>query len=186
LRAWPPTSAWTPGEALEALAAADLVHADPASGMIRVAYPFSGRPTPHQVALDEGPTVAAMCALDALGIPQMTNRDARIGSTDPSGGQPITVLAIGEAWRWQPAATVVLVATAAGGVCGAVADYCCPHVNFHADPQHAQAYLQAHPGMTGELLGRAEAVEEARRIFGGLLDPQRQAMDGNQRTKGCE
>jgi hypothetical protein len=34
-----------------------------------------------------------------------------------------------------------------------------------------QAYLQAHPGLTGELLGQTDAVATARRIFGGLLDP---------------
>jgi hypothetical protein len=60
-----------PNQALGALAAADLVHSDPASGTIGVAYPFSGRPTSHQVELAGGPTVSAMCALDALGIPQI-------------------------------------------------------------------------------------------------------------------
>jgi hypothetical protein len=56
-----------PREALAALAAADLVHTDPATGRISVAYPFSGRPTSHRVGLAGGPTVSAMCALDALG-----------------------------------------------------------------------------------------------------------------------
>ena len=60
-----------------------------------------------------------------------------------------------------------------------------PHINFHADPQQAQTYLQAHLGMTGELLGQADAVERARRSFGGLLDPQqRQAMGDNDLTRG--
>jgi Alkylmercury lyase len=167
-----------PDQALGALAAADLVHRDAASGTISVAYPFSGRPTSHQVELAGGLIVSAMCALDALGIPQMTRRDARIRATDPVSGQAITVEAHHGAWRWEPAPTVVLVATAAGGVCGAVADCCCPHINFHTDPQHAQTYLQAHPGMTGEPLGQADSVATARRVFGGLLDPQRrQATD---------
>jgi hypothetical protein len=157
--------------ALGALAAADLVHRDAASGTISVAYPFSGRPTSHQVELAGGPTVSAMCALDALGIPQMGRRDARIRSIDPVSGQPITIQTHHGPWQWQPATTVVLVATAAGGVCGAVADCCCPHINFHTDPQHARVYFQAHPGMTGELLDQADAVATARRIFGGLLDP---------------
>jgi Alkylmercury lyase len=157
--------------ALAALAADDLVHRNPASGTISVAYPFSGRPTLHQVELAGGPTVSAMCALDALGIPQMTRRDARIRSIDPVSGQPITIQTHHGPWQWQPATTVVLVATAASGACGAVADCCCPHINFHTDPQHAQVYLQAHPGMTGELLDQADAVATARRIFGGLLDP---------------
>lgn len=168
-----------PREALRALAVADLVHTDPATGQIVVAYPFSGRPTSHRVELAGGPVVAAMCALDALGILQMTGSDARISSTDPSGGQPVTVALHSEVWQWRPAATVVLVATAAEGVCGAVADCCCPHINFHPDPQHAQAYLQADQGLTGEVLGQAEAVKVAGRIFGGLLDPHgRQAMNG--------
>jgi hypothetical protein len=80
-----------PDQALGALAAADLVHRDAASGTIGVAYPFSGRPTLHQVELVGGLIVSAMCALDALGIPPMTRRDARIRATDPVSGQPITV-----------------------------------------------------------------------------------------------
>jgi alkylmercury lyase-like protein len=167
-----------PDRALGALAAADLVHRDPASGTISVVYPFSGRPTAHQVELAGGPTVFAMCALDALGIPQMTHRDARIRATDPVSSQPVTVDVLHGAWRWEPATTVVLVATATGGTCGAVADCCCPHINFHTDPQHAQTYLQAHPGMTGELLNQADAVATARRIFGGLLDPSASNPDG--------
>jgi Alkylmercury lyase len=160
-----------PDQGLGALAAADLVHRDPASGTIGVAYPFSGRPTAHQVELAGGPTVSAMCALDALGIPQMVRRDGRIRAIDPVSGQPVTVQVQRGAWRWEPATTVVLVATAASEVCGAVADCCCPHINFHTAPLHAQTYLQAHPGMTGKLLGQADAVATARHIFGGLLDP---------------
>ena len=165
-------------QALRALAAADLVHVDPTSGQISVAYPFSGRPGPHRVQLDGGVQVQAMCALDALGIPQMTGHDAQISSTDPASGQPITVTVGGGVWRFEPAATVVLVATAAGGACGMVADCCCPHINFHTSQQHARAYLHMHPNMTDEVLDQAEAVQMARLIFGRLLGPrERQATD---------
>lgn len=162
-----------PQAALAALAAADVVHTDPASGSISVAYPFSRRPTPHRVKLAGGPTVHAMCALDALGIPQMTKRDGKIRSTDPSSGQQITVEVRGGAWRWQPGTTVVLAGTATtGGPGGANADCCCPYIHFHADPQAADAYRTAHPSMAGELLDQAAAVEAARRVFGSLLDPK--------------
>src|SRR5919198_1492905 len=40
-----------PWRALATLAAADVVHAEEATGTIRVAYPFSGRPTAHRVRL---------------------------------------------------------------------------------------------------------------------------------------
>jgi alkylmercury lyase len=161
-----------PQAALAALAAADAVHTDPASGRISVAYPFSGRPTPHRVELAGGPTVHAMCALDALGIPQMVRRDGRVSSTDPASGRPIAVEVRGGAWRFEPPTTVVLAATATGRAArGTSADCCCPYVNFHADPQSAEAYLQAHPGLAAELFDQAEAVEAAGRVFGRLLDP---------------
>lgn len=159
-----------PQAAMAALATADLAHADPASRRIRVAYPFSGAPTAHRVTLADGPTVDAMCALDALGIPLMARRSGRINSIDPSSAQPITVEVDGQGWHWQPTTTVVLAGmTAIADACGSVADCCCPYINFHATPHDADAYRQANPALTAELLGQAEAIEAAKRSFGGLL-----------------
>jgi hypothetical protein len=156
--------------ALTVLAAADLVHPDPTTGRIRVAYPFAGTPTAHRVTLADSPTLHAMCALDALGIPLMAHRSGRIDSIDPTSGQPITVEVDGQGWRWRPTTTVVLAGTTTiSDACGSVADCCCPDINFHPTPHDADAYRQQHPAMAAELLGQAEAVEVARRIFGGLL-----------------
>ena len=157
-----------PQAALAALAAADLVHTDPATRTISVAYPFSARPTPHRVELAGGPAVFAMCAVDALGIPQMLGRDGRISSVDPASGQPITVEVHDGLWRFQPATTVLLVGRTAGGP---VADCCCPFINFHTTQEAAEAYRRARPGMTGRLFGQTEAVQAARQAFGGLLHP---------------
>jgi Alkylmercury lyase len=146
--------------ALEALAAADLVHSDPVSGAISVAYPYSGRPTPYRVQLDEGIEVRAMCALDALGIPLMTGRDTH--QLHRPSQRPAR-------HRRGPKRGL---AVRAG--------------DHDTDPEQALAYLQAHPGMSGEVLGPGDAVETARRYFGGLLDPQRRhAIDDNQDTKRC-
>jgi alkylmercury lyase len=158
--------------ALAALAAADLVHTARATGTIVVAYPFSGRPTPYRVELAGGPTVFAMCAVDALGIPQMLRRDGRISSVDPTSGQPITVEVHAGAWRFQPATTVLLSGrTGDGDACDTAADWCCPYINLHTDPEAADTYRRAHPDMTATLLGQAEAVQAAGQAFGGLLDP---------------
>jgi hypothetical protein len=160
-----------PEAALEALAAADLVDTDPATRSISIAYPFSWRPTPHRVELAGGPAVFAMCAVDALGIPQMLRRDGRISSVDPASGQPITAEIHDGLWRFQPA-TVLLVGRAAGGDAGGpVADCCCPFINFHINREAAEAYRRAHPGMTGRLFGQTEAVRAARQAVGSLLDP---------------
>jgi hypothetical protein len=162
-----------PQSALAALAAADLVHTDLAAGRVRVAYPFSGTPTAHRVELTDSPPVYAMCALDALGIPQMARRHGRIRSADPTSGQPITIQVDQHGWRWQPTITMVLVGTATmGDACGSVADCCCPYINFHASLADADAYRRAHPAMAVELLEQAEAVAAAGRIFGGLLNPE--------------
>jgi hypothetical protein len=137
-----------PRAALAALAAADLIHTDPATRSIAVAvaYPFSGRPTPYRVELAGGPAVFAMCAVDALGIPQMLRRDGRISSVDPTSGQPITVEVHAGAWRFQPATTVLLSGrTAAGDACDTAADWCCPYINFHTDREAADAYRRAIP-----------------------------------------
>ena len=77
----PPTARWLrqaaaetglDATAVDALAAADAVHV--VNGVVAVAYPFSGTPTPHRVELDGTPAVYAMCAIDALGLPAMTGR----------------------------------------------------------------------------------------------------------------
>ena len=160
-----------PQAAMAALAGIDLVHADSATGIVSVAYPFSGWPTPYRVELAGGPAVFAMCAIDALGIPQMLGRDAHISSSDPVGGQPISVEVHHGAWRFMPPSTVVLEGRIAAGTAGgAVADCCCPHINFHLDRAAADAYRQAHPDMIARLLNQAEAVTAAGRAFGSLLN----------------
>jgi Alkylmercury lyase len=164
-----------PPAALAALAASDLVHSDPTTGSIAVAYPFSGRPTPYRVDLAGGPAVFAMCAIDALGMPQVLSCDGRISSVDPTSGQPIIVEVHAGAWRFEPATTVVLSGrTAAGDACDTAAEWCCPYINFHTDREAADTYLRAHPGMTATLFGQAEAVQAAGQAFGGLLDPPHQ------------
>src|SRR5258708_15314086 len=113
---------------LAELATKGLVQRDPATGAVRVAYPFSAMLTAHRVTLapagGDGAsdrdcrTVFAMCALDALGILLMLRRDVMIASQDMLTGETITVqvrvtdaAALPEAtgWeaQWTPASTVV-------------------------------------------------------------------------------
>jgi hypothetical protein len=155
--------------AIRQLTAADLVHLDH-DGHVVVAYPFSGVPSGHRVQLAGGPAVWAMCAIDALGISQMADRDATITAADPSTGEPVTVEAHDGRWTWTPASTVVLVART--GQRGPSAQCTCGHVNFYTRAEHAQTYLDAHLELTGRVVDQATAVELAGGVFGGLLrDP---------------
>jgi hypothetical protein len=173
----PPTARWVRQAAAEAglgasaldeLAAADAVHV--VDGVVTVAYPFSGIPTPHRVELDGLPAVYAMCAIDALGLPAMAGRDGRITSTDPHDGTPIEVTVRDGAWSWTPAGTVVVAARATdcGTGCSSF-EAMCPHTVFHASPESARAWLAGRGGLDAQILGQDTAIECGRLNFGALL-----------------
>jgi hypothetical protein len=109
-------------DALQHLAAADLVHTAP-DGQVEIAYPFAGRPTGHTVHLAGHPPVAAMCAVDALGIPLMTGTGGVIDSADPSTGATIRIQRRGDEWTWQPATAVIVVGHTDS--CGTLANTVC-------------------------------------------------------------
>ena len=153
-------------DALHQLGSADLVHTAP-DGQIDIAYPFARRPTGHSVHLTGHPPVAAMCAIDALGIPLMTGTEGVIDSTDPTTGTPIRVQLRDHEWTWHPATTVVVIAHA--DCRGTLADTLCGSINFHADQTHAQTYLDNHPELHGYIVDQAGAIALADSAFRRLL-----------------
>jgi alkylmercury lyase len=173
----PPTARWLRqvaadaglgASAVDQLAAADAVHV--ANGLVAVAYPFSGTPTPHRVELDDLPAVYAMCAIDALGLPLMAGRDGQITSADPHDGTPIVVTARDGTWSWTPSSAVVVAgrATDCGAGCGSF-EAMCPHTIFHASAESARAWMTRHGGLDAQILDQDTAVECGRRNFGALL-----------------
>jgi hypothetical protein len=155
-------------DALNQLSSADLVHTA-LDGQIEVAYPFSGRPTGHTVHIAAHPPVAAMCAIDALGIPLMTGTDGVIDSADPDTGTPIRIQRRGEQWTWQPATAVVVIGRT--DCCGTLADTACRSITFHTDSEHAQSHVHNHPDLDGFIVGQADAIALADQVFGSLLAP---------------
>jgi NAD-dependent dihydropyrimidine dehydrogenase PreA subunit len=142
------------------------------NGVVAVAYPFSGTPTPHRVQLDGLPAAfaAAMCAIDAVGLPAMTGRDGRITSADPADGTPVEVTVRDGTWSWTPPGTVVVAARSAGcGTdCGSF-EVMCPHTVFHASRSSARAWLASRGGLDAEILDQEAAIECGRLNFGTLL-----------------
>jgi Alkylmercury lyase len=177
-----------PGGLLVELHEQDVIRLDPA-GAIWAAYPFSARPTPHLVDIDGGPTVYAMCAIDALGMSAMLDRPITIHSTEPDTGQPITVTVHHGRATWSPNTTVAVVgATRTNQECrppdgrtpadidpaatiGSAADIGCGVMNFFTDHANAARWLSAHPGVTGEVLAGKRALRLGIVLFGHLLDP---------------
>jgi hypothetical protein len=184
LRAFPeqgraPDAAWLAAEAaargldvgavLDRLEEHDLIVRDRTTGAIVSMYPFSGVPTPHRVLIAGAQPVYSMCAVDALGIPFMLDRDAVIESVDPTDGTPIRVAVRHGSATWQPETAAVLTA-ALEDVVGPKAASCCPIMHFFATAEAAEAYRLAHPHAKGRMLNQAEAVAHGIRYFGSLLN----------------
>ncbi|HEX9539397.1 MAG TPA: alkylmercury lyase family protein [Streptosporangiaceae bacterium] len=154
--------------AVDELQAADAIHVS--NGIVTVAYPFSGIPSPHRVRLDGLPPVYAMCAIDALGLPAMTGRDGQITSADPRDGTPVVVTARNGTWTWNPASAVVVAgrATGCGTECGSY-EAMCANTVFHASRGSAQAYLAGRGDLDADILAQDTAIEAGRLNFGALL-----------------
>src|SRR5882757_6302815 len=120
---------------LAELTAADLIVIDD-EGDLRGAYPFSATPTPHRVTIADGPTVHAMCAIDALGISAMLGRQVTITSDEPGTGHIVIVHVDGDQADWTPSTTVVVAATT-DDCCVPSAQRTCPHINFFTTPTAA-------------------------------------------------
>ncbi|HZB86206.1 MAG TPA: alkylmercury lyase family protein [Gaiellaceae bacterium] len=149
---------------LEVLAREDLVHADESDGIV-VAYPFSGRPTPHRLLLD-GREVFAMCAIDALGMAPMLDRPVEVVSSDPVDGQEIRVsLTPDGSASWEPEQAVVVT----GRSCDRDAFRSCQVLNFFASPGNAEQYLRRHTDVSGFQISIPQAIESGRLIFGRVL-----------------
>lgn len=153
-------------QVLAALHDADAIRLGP-DGRIAVAYPFSAAPTRHRVRIDDGVTVSAMCAIDALGVAAMLGRDTQIESVDITGNHPVTVTTTGGRTSWDPAGAVVFIGADAGG--GPSADCCCDYLNFFTDHDAATAWAAMHPQVPGQILTQREAEQLGADLFGPLL-----------------
>ncbi|WP_416956047.1 alkylmercury lyase family protein [Streptomyces sp. Agncl-13] len=134
---------------------------------IRAAYPFSAVPTAHGIRLPDGTETWAMCAIDALGIPDMLGTDAVITSADPVTGYPITVTSTGGHLTWQPPTAVVYVGQRS--CTGPADDVACGALNFFTSRRTAQRWAEQHPDYTGKVIDQARAEALGRSVFGSLL-----------------
>jgi hypothetical protein len=98
-------------------------------------YPFSLEPTRHQVVLPDGTKLFAMCAVDALGVPIMFAKDAKIVSRCQMCNQEVTVeIKNGKIWSVsQPGAIICSIKTQTYPA----AETCCPLINFFCSEKHA-------------------------------------------------
>lgn len=169
-----------PRAALTELAENDVVLFDTV-GEVRAAYPFSPTPTGIRVSWDGGPTVYAMCAVDALGISAMIDRPVVIAATEPDTDRTITVEVDHDQAAWTPA-TAVVYAGCAGDRCCPSADYTCRWINFFTSTNAAQDWADRHPDVSGAVLERPHALAVGIAEFATLMQPDDDATpDGTAR-----
>lgn len=153
---------------LEELRRRDLVVFD--DDKIVGVYPFTDLDTGHQVAVD-GRTLNAMCAVDALGIGAMTERDIAVASPCRHCGAPvrITTRDRGQALAdIAPVTAVVWLSVRYEGGCAA--NSLCTATSFFCSDEHLAAWRQERQsGEPGFPLSIAEALEAGRAIFGPSL-----------------
>lgn len=155
---------------LASLKTRDLVVLDADGGSIVGAYPFTDRDTEHRVRLGDR-TLNAMCAIDALGVGAMYERDVDINSRCRNCGVPIAITtrgngrAIGDV---QPATAVVW-----SGIRyedGCAASSLCTVIAFFCSDAHLEGWRTArHPETRGFRLSIDEALQAGRAIFSPSL-----------------
>ena len=153
---------------LEDLRRRDLVVLD--GDRIVGAYPFTDRETGHRVTLD-GRTLNAMCAVDALGIGAMVDRDIAIVSHCRHRGPPIRITTRDRGQglaQIEPRTAVMWQSVRYEGAC--VANSLCATTAFFCSDDHLSAWHRERSAdEPGFRLSVDEALEAGRAIFGPSL-----------------
>jgi len=145
------------GEILNQLDQTDAIHMDNDKTTLLAAYPFSGPETSHIVTLkeEELKKLYAMCAIDALGVGFMTNRDISIDDKCHHCGEKIEIeIKNNEIIFLKPETTVVWGDTEYS-CCAATS--CCKNINFFSSEQHFIEWQKNNPKRKGHLLQIQEA-----------------------------
>ena len=133
--------------------AADLdawpsVHRD-GDGRVVGLWGLTLRPTAHALDVD-GHTLYTWCALDALFVPELVGRPARVRSTSPTSGQTVTLTVDDDGPHGiTPSSAVMTLRRVTAGFVDAwrgvgesttVDSFCC-YVHFFADEDEARAWV---------------------------------------------
>jgi mercuric reductase len=155
-------------QALAVLAERDLVVRSDAR--LLGAYPFTDRVTEHRVVVD-GRVVHAMCAIDALGVGAMLDRDVEIASSCRACGADIHVTTHDRGRALDgvtPPGAVVW-----AGMCyegGCAANSLCTVIAFFCSEAHREDWCaKSASGTRGFGLSMREALEVGRAFFGPAL-----------------
>src|SRR5260221_11643172 len=134
------------------------------------AYPFTDRDADHQVTLD-GRVVNAMCAVDALGIGAMIDRDVAIASRCRHCGAPIRITTRDQGRalaQVEPQTAVMWQSVRYEGACAA--NSLCATTAFFCSDDHLSVWRRERSAdEPGFRLSIEEGLEAGRALFGPSL-----------------
>jgi len=124
---------------LEILETKDLLFRKEGTQEIISIYPFSLEPTPHKIFLEDVRRLYAMCAVDALGIPVMFNRDVKIVSQCERCRKEI-VIEIKNGEIVSKSHPDIMIWQTSRQESRPSAITCCPKINFFCSKEHIEEW----------------------------------------------
>ena len=120
-------------------------------------YPFSLVPTRHQIVLEDGKRLFAMCAVDAVGMPSMFDRNVRVASQCDWCKTEITIEV--EDGGVQAMSHPDIQIWNVEGQGGPDAETCCPVICFFCSSEHFGKWKNQNSDLAGR--GRGEPLGQA-------------------------
>ncbi|MCH7973161.1 MAG: hypothetical protein IH949_04620 [Bacteroidetes bacterium] len=136
----------------------DIIHLIDNNGTISVAYPFSNFKTKHLINFsdDNYKSVFAMCAIDALGISFMLNKDIIINSECFYSNEKIKIEIMNNKYiSINPQGTVVWYDME---LSSCATDSQCQNLNFYSSKENCNSWKKIEKSRTGYLLNMNEAL----------------------------
>ena len=142
---------------LDKLAEKDLLLRRTGTQQMVSIYPLSLEPTKHQVVLEDGKKLFAMCAVDAVGLPNMFNKDVEVISECGWCKEKITLeIKNGEVVAKSHPQVVIWNLERQEGPS---AETCCPVINFFCSSEHLREWEELHPDLSKK--GHSDLLEQA-------------------------
>ena len=150
----------------------DLIVLDESGSEIRGAYPLTEKPTEHRVRLGEH-VVHAMCAIDALGVGRMYDRDVVIESSCRASARPIRIVTAARGRRvrsLEPTSAVVWSGIRLSHGCAA--ETLCRVMAFFETAEALERWRKSeNPEARGYRLTVEEGMQAGMAIFAPMLAP---------------
>jgi hypothetical protein len=163
---WPPRRV---RDVLQELERRDLLSIDGAASLVLYAYPFAERPTGHTVLMGAR-VFNVLCAIDALGVGAMFQKDVVVMSRCRACGMEICISITDRGqslYSVSPADAVIWYDLSFADT---AATSCCPKIAFFCCTAHLQIWRDgAGSGDNGRPLLPVEALEIGRAVFGPVL-----------------